>query len=278
MLISINGKLFDERDAKISIFDRGFLYGDGIFETIPVAAWKAFWLSEHLDRLFDGCSKMLIDLPWTKEEVTTFCETVVEKNHAHPYEKIKIILSRGSSWYSANIEDLKQCLPNLVVYCIENKLPSGDEINNGLKIMTTKQIRPYPEIKSTSYIASILWNIYAKEKGFDDILFVDAERNILEWSGFNFFVVKDWVFRTPDSDVLDGITAQKTIEAIKKLWYTVERWTINFADIANVSEAFITSTTKKIVPVMSIDDVTIGDGGMWTKTRAVIEKFTEMYF
>jgi len=87
--------MFNEKDAKISIFDRGFLYWDALFETIPVVNWKIFWLNEHLDRLFNWCDEMHINIPWTKNDLIKFCNTIVKENNNHNYEKIKIILSRG---------------------------------------------------------------------------------------------------------------------------------------------------------------------------------------
>jgi len=278
MIISINWHLLDEKDAKISIFDRWFLYGDWIFETIPIAGWKTFWLSEHLDRLLDWSSRMLMKLPRTKDEISKFCTSVVKASHANHYEKVKIILSRWTSWYGANIEELDKCKPNLVIYCIENKLTTVDQIKKGLNVMTTNQIRPYPKIKSTSYIASILGNIYAKKDWFDDILFIDDNQNSLEGSWFNVFIIRNWMFITPDEDVLDGITAQKTIEAIESMWYKVHREKINLSNLWEVSEIFITSTTKKILPVVSIDKQLINNGQPWTKTLEVIDCFTKMYY
>ena len=278
MLISINGEMIPETNAKISVFDRWFLYWDALFETIPVVKGNIFRLSEHLDRLLDWSSKMCIKLPWKKEDLVKFCEKVVQKNHNYDYEKIKIILSRGISWYGANIEELENCKPNLVIYCVENKLPWEVDIKKWLKLITTHDIRPYPAIKSTSYIASILWNIYAKQKGFDDVLFVNANGDILEGSGFNFFIIKNDTFVTPKENILDGITAQKTIKIIEKLWYKIERRKINLLDIWNISEAFITSTTKKILPVTSINNVLIGNSWIWNKTIEVIKQFSLIYY
>ena len=110
------------------------------------------------------------------------------------------------------------------------------------------------------------------------MLFVNANGDILEGSGFNFFIIKNDTFVTPKENILDGITAQKTIKIIEKLWYKIERRKINLLDIWNISEAFITSTTKKILPVTSINNVLIGNSWIWNKTIEVIKQFSLIYY
>lgn len=189
MIVCLNGKFVHEHEAKISVFDRGFLYGDGVFETVPAAHGKIFWLEEHTERLLNSCEKLNIIPLWTREQIMKFVQETFDKNHKTDFEKLKVVLSRGLSNNPANIENISPCKPNLVIYCTENIFPAKKFLEQGIKLMTTHQGRPYPKIKTLSYVPSVLGTILAKRQGFDDALFIDHDSHVLEGTSFNVFEV-----------------------------------------------------------------------------------------
>lgn len=277
-LVCSNGKFVRQQDAKISVFDRGLLYGDGVFDTIPTAHGKIFWLEEHIKRLLRGCNKLKINMPWPQEKLINLVNLTYLKNHHTPFEKIKIIITRGISTKHANIENIESCKANLIIYCIENVLPTQKQYQQGVKLITIQASRSFPEIKSLSYIVSVIGQLKAKEKGYYDALFTDQQGHVLEGTSFNIAAVKNNQVIISHHGALPGVTSQKVIKLAKKLGHTIQKTPITLGEIPHMDEIFVTGSTKRILPVIQINHQKIAAGKPGPLTKKLLQEFRKQYF
>lgn len=278
MKICINGKFVNEHEAKISVFDRGVLYGDGIFETIPASDGKLFWAVEHINRLLWCCKNLRIDLPWSKKQLLKFSELTLLKNHHYLHEKLRLIITRGTSHISNGSEDIRYFKPNLIIFNSKNTLPDSRSLQNGIKLMTTHELRPYPEIKTLNFIPSVLGQVIAQKNGFDDVLFINDKNEVLEGGRFNIFIVKKRTLKTSSHGVLKGITAEKVITMARNLGFSAKKTSIKIKELQSCDEMFATGTTKRILPIVQVDKIVIGNGKVGSITKQLINKFSEIYF
>jgi branched-chain amino acid aminotransferase len=278
MVVCLNGKIVEDDKAMVSVFDRGLHYGDGVFDTIPAAKGKILWLDKHVERFLKSCKQLHIELPWSKGDIIQFTKETFDKSERKEYEKIRILVTRGSSKDAHDTENFSGCVPTLVIFCEENKIPGKEKLENGVKLKTTKQLRPYPEIKSLNFIPSVLGQLNAKKGGFYDVLFVDENDRILEGGRFNVFVVKGGKLKTPSDGILQGVTADKVIDMARDLGIKAEKGVVTLDDVGNSDEMFATGTTKRVLPIVQVDDKKIGDGKVGPVTSKLMKRFTELYF
>jgi branched-chain amino acid aminotransferase len=275
VIICLNGKFVAESQAKISVFDHGLLYGDGVFDTILAVNGQIFWLDEHIDRLLDGCERIRLQIPWKKQELIALATETFQRNGGDT-GRIRITITRGEG--GIPIHDSPNCKPNLIIFSTQLEFYPQFLYEKGIKLAITRHQRVYPRVKSLSFIPSVLGYLEGLEIGADEALFVNQDGNILEGSTFNIFVVNDGRIRTPQDQILVGITRNKVIELSFRIGLKVEEANIPLMDALSADEVFLTGTTKKILPVSHIDEAVINMGKIGEITRKLMVAFSEYYF
>ncbi len=279
LFVYINGEFVPESQAKISVFDHGFLYGDGVFEGIRAYNGKVFKLYEHLDRLYD-CAKVIdLKIPLTKEE---FAEAILETLRRNKLRDayIRPIVTRGVG--DLGLDPRKCPEPTVIIITKPWGKLYGDLYEKGLKAVTVTVRRNAidslpPNLKSLNYLNNILAKIEANAKGGDEAIFLDHNGYISEGSGDNIFVVKNGEILTPPTlNNLKGITRAVVIEIIKDLGIPFKETNIGLFDLYTADEVFVTGTAAEIAPVTIIDGRAIGDGKPGKITKMLMEKFSEI--
>ena len=277
MKIYLDGKFVDKEDAKISVYDHGLLYGDGIFEGIRAYNGVIFKLKEHVDRLYDSAKSITLNIPISKEEMEKIViETVKINNLKDAY--IRLVVTRGIGDLGL---DPKKC-PKPTIFCIAEPMnPLLGE--DGIRVITSSIRRlPVdvlnPAVKSLNYLNSILAKIQANYANVDEAFLLDIEGYVAEGTGDNIFVVKNGVIKTPplSSSVLKGITRDVVIELAKKLGYEVLEEKLTIHDLYVCDELFITGTAAEIVPVVEIDGRVINNGNIGEITKKLRDEFKKI--
>ena len=275
MIICLNGKFVDESEAKISVFDHGLLYGDGVFDTILGVNGRIFWLEEHIDRLLEGCQRIRLRVPWQRAELIAFATETFQRNGGDS-GRIRITITRGEG--GIPIHDAPNCKPNLIIFSSQLELYPQSLYERGMKLAVTQHQRVYPGVKNLSFLPSVLGYLESLESDAHEALFVDRDNNVLEGSTFNVFVVKAGRIKTPPDQVLVGVTRNKVIELARRLGLEVEEAKIPLKDALSADEIFATGTTKKILPVSRIDESLINQGIIGEITRNLMAAFSKYYF
>lgn len=275
-LVYINGEFFPESEAKISVFDHGFLYGDGIFEGIRAYNGKVFKLKEHLNRLYDCAKAIDLKIPLTSEEFEGVILETLKKNRLKD-AYIRPIVSRGIGDLGLDPEKCPQ--PNVIVITREWGKLYGDLYEKGLKGVTVTVRRNAidslpPNVKSLNYLNNIFAKIEANAKGGDEAIFLDHNGYISEGSGDNIFVVKnEKVFTPPILNNLRGITRAVAIELIEELNIPFEERNLGLFDLYTAEEIFVTGTAAEIAPITFIDGRPIDNGKPGSLTRKLMKEF-----
>jgi len=277
MKVYINGKLFDEQDAKISVFDHGLLYGDGIFEGIRIYDGCIYRLDEHLERLEKSAKALLLDLPWSRAEISdAVAESCIANGIRDGY--IRLVITRGVG--SLGLSPKTCSNPQLIVIADKISLYPQEYYENGLKIITvaTRRTSPAalpPMIKSLNYLNNILAKIDAMNAGFMEALMLNDQGNVAECTGDNFFLVDKGTLITPpvSSGSLAGITRGGVIDAAKELGIPLVETNVNRYDVWVSDEMFLTGTAAELVPVVEVDARRIGSGKPGPITLRLLEVF-----
>jgi len=276
MQIYIDGKFYPKEEAKISVFDHGFLYGDGVFEGIRAYSGRVFRLEEHLDRLYDSAKTIDLAVPITKEEMTAaIIETCKRNNLKDAY--IRPIVSRGVG--DLGLDPRKCEKATVVIMAVEWGALYGDLYEKGLKAITVSVRRNPaealpPNVKSLNYLNNILAKIEANCKGGDEAIFFDTNGYVSEGSGDNIFVIKNGVIITPPTlNNLRGITRMVAIEIATSLGIPVQERNMGYYDLYCADEVFVTGTAAEVAPITWIDGRSIGTGKPGPITRQCMEQF-----
>jgi branched-chain amino acid aminotransferase len=276
MIIYIDGKYLPDDQAKISVFDHGFLYGDGVFEGIRAYNGKIFRLKEHLDRLYDSAKTIDLLPPLSKEEMTeVLCEVLRRNNLTNAY--IRPIISRGVG--DLGLDPRKCPKPSVIVIATSWGAMYGDLYDKGLRAVTVSVRRNPaealpPNVKSLNYLNNILAKIEANYKGGDEAIFFDTNGYISEGSGDNLYVVKNGEIITPPTlNNLRGITRMVLLELAKSLGITVKEQNIGYFDIYTADEMICTGTAAEVAPITWVDGRTIGTGKPGPVTRQLMAAF-----
>jgi len=279
LLVYINGEFVPESEAKISVFDHGFLYGDGVFEGIRAYNGKVFKLKEHIDRLYD-CAKVIdLQIPMSKEEFMEIILETLRKNGLRD-AYIRPIVTRGIG--DLGLDPRKCGKPTVIVITKPWGKLYGDLYERGLRAITVTVRRNAidslpPNIKSLNYLNNILAKIEANAKGGDEAIFLDHNGYISEGSGDNIFVVKNGTVYTPPTlNNLRGITRMVTIELIQKLGIPFKEINLGLYDLYSADEIFVTGTAAEIAPITVIDGRVVGDGKPGEITRRLMEEFRKV--
>lgn len=278
-LIYFNGKFVPKHEARTSVYDHGFLYGDGVFEGIRAYNGRVFRLEAHVDRMYDSAKAIDLKIPLSKKEmIGAIIETLKKNNLNDAY--IRPIVTRGDG--DLGLDPRKCKTPNVIIITESWGAMYGDLYDKGLTAITVGVRRNAPEalppnIKSMNYLNNILAKIEANVKGGDEAIMFDVNGNISEGSGDNIFVVKNNKILTPPAlNNLRGITRASAIELAEKNSIKVAETNIGLFDIYTADEVFVTGTAAEIAPVTKIDGRMIGDGVPGPVTKKLMAAFKEL--
>ena len=279
MLIYIDGEFLPKAEAKVSVFDHGLLYGDGVFEGIRSYNGRVFKLDEHLERLYDSAKSIMLQIPISIE---TMKETVLEtlrQNHLRE-AYIRLIVTRGVGDLGL---DPDKC-PKASIIIIADKIVLYPQkyYEEGLEIVTASVRRNYaeainPRIKSLNYLNNILAKIEGKQAGAEEVLMLNAEGYVVECSGDNIFWIKNGTLVTPPVHIgiLEGVTRNSVIDLAREAGMRVEERVFTRHDLYIADECFLTGTAAEVIPVVKIDRRAIGSGEPGKVTQRLIAAFRQ---
>jgi len=277
--IFLGGEFVTKENAKISVYDHGFLYGDGVFEGIRVYDGNIFRLKEHLDRLYNSAKSIMLDVPYTREELTDIIVETVKKN-GYTDAYIRVVISRGTGDLGL---DPANCSRAQTVVIVEPlSIYPKEMYESGLEIITvaTRRNRPDvldPKIKSLNYLNNILVKLEANLAGVSEALMLNDEGYVAEGSADNIFIVKGNTLKTPPGylGALEGITRNAIIEIATELGYDVKEVPFTRHDVYVADEVFLTGTAAEVIAVVKVDGRVIGDGKPGKETKKLLKAFRE---
>ena len=277
MDVYIDGKFLPKEDAKISVFDHGLLYGDGIFEGIRLYDGCVYRLDAHLERLEMSAKAIALTLPWSRQEIADIvCESCRRNNLTNGY--IRLVVTRG-------VGDLgispKTC-PRPTIICIADKISLYPEslYTTGMKIITapTRRMSPAalpPMVKSLNYLNNVLAKMEAQQHGYHECIMLNEQGYVAECTGDNIFLVHKGRLITPasHSGALVGITRQAVIDVARELRLEIAETNVTRYDVWNAEECFLTGTAAEVIPVIEVDGRAIGAGKPGPTTARILEVF-----
>ncbi len=278
--IFIGGEFVKKEEAVISVFDHGFLYGDGVFEGIRVYSGNIFRLDAHLKRLFESAQSIMLRIPYTKEEMTQLIIDTVRKNDLQS-AYIRVVVSRGKG--NLGLDPSSCSHPNVIIIAEELTMFPKEYYENGIKIasVATRRNRPdvlSPQIKSLNYLNNILVKLEANQAGVQEALMMNDEGYVTEGSADNIFIVKNNVIYTPPVylGALEGITRNAILDVAKASGYEVKETPFGRHDVYVADEVFLTGTAVEVIAVITVDGRTINDGKPGKVTNALLEEFRKL--
>lgn len=275
--IYLDGQFVTKDQAKVSVYDHGFLYGDGIFEGIRIYNGNIFKCKEHLDRLYDSAKSIMLDIPLTYQEMEdALVETLRRNELRNGY--IRLIVSRGAGNLGL---DPNRCPKASVIIIVEQlAIYSEEAYKTGLKTVSVSTRRNIPDalnpkIKSLNYLNNILVKIQSNLSGAGEAIMLNAQGYVTEGSGDNIFIVKNGVITTPPCylGALDGITRQAIIEICRKKGYNIQEQPFTLHDVYVADEVFLTGTAAEVIAVREVDGRIIGEGHAGPITLKLLEEF-----
>ncbi len=278
--VYISGTLYDKDDAKISVYDHGFLYGDGVFEGMRSYGGRVFRLEPHLDRLWESAKAICLEIPMSRQQMTEAINQTLQANGiADGY--IRLIVTRGAG--TLGLDPNRTSDPQVVIITDHIALYPDELYEKGLKIVTASTIRNHsaalsPRIKSLNYLNNILAKIEGLQAGCIEALMLNTKGEVAECTGDNIFIVRDGVLYTPpiEAGILEGITRDAVIELARQSGREVREIPLTRHDIYIADECFLTGTAAEVVPVVEVDSRPIADGTPGPITRELVEKFRRL--
>jgi branched-chain amino acid aminotransferase len=264
MKVYIDGKYFDERAAKVSVFDHGLLYGDGIFEGIRAYNGRVFKLKEHIDRLFCSAKALLLNIPLSHDQMMRAVVETCRRNKVRD-GYIRLVVTRGIGTLGLNPNRCKN--PSVIIIAGKIQLYPQELYRKGMEIITVPTVRNLhsalnPAIKSLNYLNNILAKIEAINAGCEEAVMLNAEGFVAECTGDNLFIVKEGQLFTPplSAGALYGITRRVVMDIALENGVQVSEPNLTRYDLFNADECFLTGTGAELVPVVKIDGRRIGTG------------------
>ena len=275
--IYINGQIVPQEDAKISVFDHGLLYGDGVFEGIRAYNGKIFTLDEHLDRLYDSATAISLKIPITKAEMAEAIKQTMKANNLTD-SYIRLVVTRGVG--KLGLDPNKCATPQIIIITDTIELYSKALYEKGLDIVTVTTIRNHfsaldPKIKSLNYLNNILAKIESIQAGAGEALMLNKDGYVAECAGDNMFIFKNNILRTPPSSagILVGITRNVVMKLATAMGIQVKEELMTRYDLYIADECFLTGTAAEIIPVVKIDGRTIGTGKPGKITLDLLKRY-----
>jgi len=280
MKIYIDGQFYDKENAKISVFDHGLLYGDGVFEGIRFYNGRVFRLEEHIDRLFDSARAIALNIGMDKSAVIeATLETIRQNNLQDGY--IRLVVTRGVGDLGLN----PMLCPKASIFVIASKITlySDDKYENGLDVVTcaTRRI-PHgalsPMVKSLNYLNNVMAKIEAQNAGAGEGLMLNEQGFVSECTGDNIFIIKNGVITTPpiSAGALAGVTRSVVFDLAAEFGIPIHEPMMTRYDIFTADECFLTGTAAEVIPAVKLDTRLIGDGKPGPITRRLITRFREL--
>ncbi len=278
--VYINGKYFAKEEAKISVFDHGLLYGDGIFEGMRAYSGKVFRHKEHMDRLWNSARAIALEIPMTKEEMMKAVDDTLELNGLKD-AYIRLVVTRGAGNLGLNPFNCSN--PSVIIITDKIALYPQSLYENGMEIVTASTVRVpaaalSPRIKSLNYLNNIMAKLEAKCAGCEEALLLNTKGEIAECTGDNIFMIKNNVVYTPpvDAGILEGVTRNSVIQLARELGFDVQEITRTRYDLYISDECFLTGSAAELIPVVKVDGRPVGDGKVGPITKTLITHFRDM--
>lgn len=279
-LIYVNGQFVPKEEAVISVYDHGFLYGDGVFEGIRVYGGNIFKLKEHINRLYESAHSIMLTIPQTKEELQQIIvDTVVKNKLSSAY--IRVVVSRGKGDLGLDPRNCDE--PTVIVIAEPLAIYRKELYEKGLKLSSVMNRRNSPDvlnpqIKSLNYLNNILVKIASFQANADEALILNNQGYVTEGSADNIFIVKNGIIKTPPIylGALEGITRSTIIAIAEENGLTVQEVPFTLHDVYVADEVFLTGTAAEVIPVVSVDDRVIGDGLPGKITKKLLTEFRKL--
>jgi branched-chain amino acid aminotransferase len=280
MKIYISGKLYDKENAKISVFDHGLLYGDGVFEGIRSYGGRVFRLERHLDRLWESAKAIWLEIPMSKEEMTEAIYNTLAVNGVKD-GYIRVVVTRGEG--TLGLDPNRCSHPEVIVIADRIALYPKEYYENGLEIITVSVMRNHPaalspRIKSLNYLNNILAKIEGLQAGCIEALMLNHKGEVAECTGDNIFIVRRGELLTPPNEagILEGITRDAVMGLARDAGIEVRESPLTKHDVYIAEECFLTGSAAEVVPVIKVDARTIGGGKPGPITRDLMVRFHEL--
>ncbi|HBT38831.1 MAG: Branched-chain amino acid aminotransferase [Thermotoga sp. 50_1627] len=280
LFVYVDGQFLKKEEARVSVFDRGLLYGDGVFEGIRAYNNRVFKLKEHIDRLYESAKAILLNIPIDKEEMmNVVLETLRRNNLREAY--IRLVVTRGEGTDLSL--DPRKC-PKPTIFCIAAPLSLFPQsfYEEGIEAVTASTRRNFneatsPRIKSLNYLNNILAKIEANLCNVPEAIILNQDGYVTEGTGENIFIAKKGKLITPPAHVgiLEGITRNTVMELARQEGLIVEESLFTRFDLYNADECFLTGTAAEIMPVVKVDGRTINDGEPGPITKMLMKKFKQ---
>lgn len=275
--IYVDGTWHTRADARISVFDHGLLYGDGVFEGIRAYGGRIFRLAQHVERIFDSAKAIHLAVPHTREEFAGLVEEAVRRSGLSD-AYIRPVITRGTGDLGL---DVRKCLAATVIIIVDTiAVWPPERYEQGLDVVTAGTPVPHrealsPRVKSLNYLSHVMAKLEGSLAGADEVLMLDPAGFVAEGSGQNLFVVRKGVVRTPpvSAGILQGVTRDAVIELAREAGYPVEEALLNRYDVYTADEAFLTGTASEVAPIRRYDGRTIGAGKAGPITRDLHARF-----
>ena len=263
-VVWINGKIFTKDDAKISVYDHGLLYGDGVFEGIRTYNGRAFRLTEHVQRLYESAHAIWLKIPITPDQMTkAIRDTVAASGIADGY--LRVVITRGAG--ALGLDPQKTRDPQIIIIADTISIYPAAYYESGLAIVTASSMRSHPaalspRIKSLNYLNNIMAKIEASLAGCVEALMLNHKGEVAECTGDNIFIVKNGLIRTPpiEAGILDGVTRRFVMELAARAGMEVREEPMTRHDVYVADEVFLTGTAAEVIPVVKVDARDIGSG------------------
>ncbi len=278
--IYLNGEIVPEDEAKISVFDHGYLYGDGIFEGIRAYNGRVFMLDEHIERLYESAKTIMLDIKLTPEEME---EAILETIRANELRDayIRVVVSRGVG--DLGLDPRKCPEPTVVIIASAIQLYPEELYETGLKLVTVPTRRNGPEmvnprIKSLNYLNNIMARIEANLHDAPEAIILNSDGYVAECTGDNIFIIDGETLYTPPihAGILKGTKREIVLEIAAELGLEVREELFTRHDVFNADECFLSGTAAEVIPVVEVDGRLVGNGEVGSKTTELIAKFREI--
>lgn len=278
--IYISGQYFAKEDAKISVYDHGLLYGDGVFEGMRAYGGNVFRLTQHIERLNESAQAILLTIPMGKQALADAVNATLQRNKLSD-AYIRLVVTRGAG--SLGLDPARTSNPQVIIIADHIELYSKELYETGMEIITAATIRNHPaalspRVKSLNYLNNIMAKIEGKLAGCSEALMLNHQGEVAECTGDNIFIVRRNVLLTPsiNAGILEGITRNAVIELAQAAGIVVREVSLTRHDIYVSDECFLTGSAAEVIPVVKLDSRPIGNGIVGPITRQLSKAFHKL--
>ena len=281
--IYLDGQLVPKDEAKVSVYDHGLLYGDGVFEGIRVYNGQVFLLKEHVDRLYESAAAIRLMIPMSRDAMCDAVNSTVKTNIDNGIDVgyIRLVVTRGAGTLGLDIRRTSN--PQVIIIADTITLYPEEIYKNGMQLVTASTIRNHsgalsPRIKSLNYLNNILAKIEGTDAGSVEALMLNHKGEVAECTGDNIFIVKHGVIKTPpvEAGILEGLTRNAVMQLARDAGHEMREANFVRHDIYTADECFLTGTAAEVIAVVGLDGRQIGDGKPGPITNDLLERFRKL--